>query len=630
MIRRALLALTLLAATAHAHEPPVDLDELLERVQAGRTRDTEIHAQRMAQFRAERDRQSARLDSVRTALRAARARSAELEQAFDRNETALAQRSETLQDRLGSLNELFGVLQQVTGDTRARVASSVISAQVPDRDPPLAALSRKLDSTTTLPSVDDIETLWGTLVQQMVMGGEIARFDADVTAPDGTMAPRPVVRLGTFGLIADGAYLDYTPGTGRISEYGRQPQGRFVETTSAALTTTESMVTVGIDPTRGQLLSSYLDRPGVAERVGQGGPVGMVIIVLGLVGLFLALERLVRLAAVDRRVERQLGSDDVARGQPARTGADRRRQPPRPGGRRPRTQAQRGDLPRVAGADPIAHLHSHHRGCRSAAGPSGHRDGHDHDVPVDHALRYRRPPAHGRRHLASPGDDGARPAGGGAHRALARNRVGAEQEDPPRASGAERGRGGRARRTGGHGMTLFHDLSVAVRDFLELGGPVLAVIVGAILIMWVLIFERVLFFWLTLPRMRREFLDGWAARAERGSWQAKRIREALISRVDVATTGPTPVIHSLVALCPLLGILGTVTGMIEVFDVLSLSGTGNARSMAAGVSRASIPTMAGMVGALTGVLAANALSRWSRRQVNRISGELVIEEGRHA
>ena len=66
----------------------------------------------------------------------------------------------------------------------------------------------------------------------------------------------------------------------------------------------------------------------------------------------------------------------------------------------------------------------------------------------------------------------------------------------------------------------------------------------------------------------------------------------MISRVSLRLGAGIPIIQALVALCPLLGLMGTVTGMIEVFDVMAISGSGNARSMASGVSKATIPTMA--------------------------------------
>jgi biopolymer transport protein ExbB len=165
----------------------------------------------------------------------------------------------------------------------------------------------------------------------------------------------------------------------------------------------------------------------------------------------------------------------------------------------------------------------------------------------------------------------------------------------------------------------------AIRDFLEMGGPVLRVIGLLALVMWVLIFERMLYFRFGHRELVRSVLATWWDREERRSWNARKIREAMISRVSLSIDEYLPLIKTLVALCPLLGLLGTVTGMIEVFEVMAFSGTGNPRSMAAGVSKATIPTMAGMVAALSGVFAATLLSRYARRQVEHLRAELTTK-----
>ncbi|MEN8006257.1 MAG: MotA/TolQ/ExbB proton channel family protein [Candidatus Krumholzibacteriota bacterium] len=164
-------------------------------------------------------------------------------------------------------------------------------------------------------------------------------------------------------------------------------------------------------------------------------------------------------------------------------------------------------------------------------------------------------------------------------------------------------------------MQWLFDAYVDIRDFMELGGPVLNAIALTIFLMWILILERVLYFRTEHPRRVAVERRTWEKRAERQSWHAQQIRAAIVSRLSLAAKGSIPMIKTLVALCPLLGLVGTVTGMIEVFDVLALSGTGSTRSMAAGVSKATIPTMAGMVGALSGVFAAALLSRAANRAV---------------
>ena len=174
-------------------------------------------------------------------------------------------------------------------------------------------------------------------------------------------------------------------------------------------------------------------------------------------------------------------------------------------------------------------------------------------------------------------------------------------------------------------MIWLSDSIEAIRDFMELGGPVLNWIAITIFVMWVLIVERIMYFRTTMKKLHDDIIDTWEARPERKSWNAHQIREAMISQFHMATFKGIPMIQTLVALCPLLGLLGTVTGMITVFEVMNVSGSGNVRAMAAGVSQATIPTMAGMVGALSGVLLVTILSRRAAREVEFLEDSLTMD-----
>ncbi|MCR9261375.1 MAG: MotA/TolQ/ExbB proton channel family protein [Pseudomonadaceae bacterium] len=158
---------------------------------------------------------------------------------------------------------------------------------------------------------------------------------------------------------------------------------------------------------------------------------------------------------------------------------------------------------------------------------------------------------------------------------------------------------------------MFGDAYLAIIRFMEMGGDVLWLIALITFLMWTLIFERMWFFYTEHKSLVRESTERWEGRAERTSWSAHQVREAMISDASDRITGSLPIIQTCVALCPLFGLLGTVTGMIAVFDAMATQG-GNARSMAAGVSMATIPTMSGMIASLSGLVG----STWLRRKVD--------------
>jgi len=163
----------------------------------------------------------------------------------------------------------------------------------------------------------------------------------------------------------------------------------------------------------------------------------------------------------------------------------------------------------------------------------------------------------------------------------------------------------------------------AIIEFMDTGGQVLTVIGSVIFIMWLLIFERFVFILVSYKSVKKHYISSWQSRSEHVSWNSEQIRNAIISRGATKLNRNIVLIQSLVVLCPLLGLLGTVTGMIEVFDVMAISGSGNARSMASGVSRATIPTMAGMVGSLSGVFTVAWIRRNAKKETELLADSLV-------
>ncbi|RFB05821.1 MotA/TolQ/ExbB proton channel family protein [Parvularcula marina] len=163
-----------------------------------------------------------------------------------------------------------------------------------------------------------------------------------------------------------------------------------------------------------------------------------------------------------------------------------------------------------------------------------------------------------------------------------------------------------------------------LQAFFAAGGNVLVVIMAVTFVMWLLVLERVLFFVTGGSSVRKRAEKSWEARSDKTSWYAFAIREKSISEVGQTTMSNLGVIKGLIAILPLLGLLGTVTGMVEVFDVMASTGSSNARLMAGGITKATIPTMAGLVASLSGIVMANIIEGMAQREVRDATHNIVI------
>ena len=164
-----------------------------------------------------------------------------------------------------------------------------------------------------------------------------------------------------------------------------------------------------------------------------------------------------------------------------------------------------------------------------------------------------------------------------------------------------------------------------INQFMQAGGEVLYLIALLTFVMWTLIFERSYYYLKEMKLEVQQAIDSWEQRSDRHSWRAKKVRQKMISEVRLSINENMPLIRTMVALCPLFGLLGTVWGMIEVFNIMAVTGGGEAKAMASGVSKATIPTMAGMVAALSGVFANTFLMRIAERESLLLEDHMTLD-----
>ena len=301
------LAATMSAPVMAEAETAVNLDELLTKLEQGQLFQNQQNKQRESEFLAKKEQQVQMLNDAQARRNQLVNRSEELETTFEQNEIHLADITNTLSNRMGSLKELFGVLQQVSGDMKGKFQNSIISAQYPGRDVFLDELAQKMGKSSKLASVEEIERVWFELQREMTESGKIVRFNAPVvSAETGTKTEQEVVRVGAFNLVSNGKFVEYVQQTGSLAELSRQPTDRYLATASAVQDKKGELVEFAIDPTGGSILGLLVQAPNLQERVEQGGTVGYVILGVGLIGLLLALERFISLTIVGGKIKRQL------------------------------------------------------------------------------------------------------------------------------------------------------------------------------------------------------------------------------------------------------------------------------------------------------------------------------------
>ncbi|WP_199609817.1 MotA/TolQ/ExbB proton channel family protein [Flocculibacter collagenilyticus] len=309
-----LSAMALVAITSvpvFGQEKAVNLDQLLNLLEQGKNQQTAQNVERENAFIQRESEQDKLLKQAEGNRQAVLNHSQVLEGKFEANEIKLADKTEVLTKRLGSLKELFGVLQQVAGDTKSKFQTSVVSAQFQGRDIFLEQMAKDMGASSKLASIADIEKVWFEMQREMTEQGKVAKFQTDVIVAGGDKVNKNVVRVGAFNLVSDGKYLTFNPSTNTVAELLRQPNDRYLDSALAIQHNQNDLVSFAVDPTGGSILGLLVQAPTLSERIEQGAVVGYIILAVGALGLLLALERIISLTLVNAKVKRQLKQSEA-------------------------------------------------------------------------------------------------------------------------------------------------------------------------------------------------------------------------------------------------------------------------------------------------------------------------------
>jgi biopolymer transport protein ExbB len=288
--------------SAAAAEAPATIDALVEQVRKERTLERQENLEREQKFREAHDQQQQLLMEAKARLQAEEKRSEELKSIYEQNEREINAQNTIMSQRMGSLGELHGVVRQIANDIDSIIDTSLVSTQTPGRDDLVDALS----ASRALPAIDQLEKLWHIVLDELAEAGKVVTFPAKIITSTGDELQQNVTRIGVFNAVSNGHFLRYLPESDHFIEPGRQPAGRFQSMAAALEQSTSGMVPFPVDPTRGAMLALLVQVPDMKTRIQQGGIIGYMIIVIGIIGLLIALKRFIVLSSIDRKIKVQL------------------------------------------------------------------------------------------------------------------------------------------------------------------------------------------------------------------------------------------------------------------------------------------------------------------------------------
>jgi len=298
---------TTLAANAQDNTEAKSLEELMQLVEKNRISSRQLSAEREAEFTAARADKQALLNQAKKQLSDEEARGKRLQNQFSENEITLANKEQELENAKGTLGEMFGVVRGAATETIGRIATSIVSSQYPGREDVLESLAEAKE----LPTLPELEELWMALLTEMIQSGKVVTFNTDVFQLDGGVENKEVTRVGVFNLVAqNGEYLTYNDTTEQVQPLGRQPEGYVISQNNEFTDTSEGYAGLYLDPSRGQILGLLTQKATLEERYHQGGTVGYVITVVLIIGLLIAVYKLVTLTAVGGKMRSQLKNID--------------------------------------------------------------------------------------------------------------------------------------------------------------------------------------------------------------------------------------------------------------------------------------------------------------------------------
>ncbi len=279
------------------------IQDLINRVEENRDELSKIDAARVDNFIKKVADRRFLLSKAQKQLSDEEARNQRLEDLFESNELKLAELETELNIKLGVLGELFGVARQMAGELQADSESAYNFSEHPNRTDALNEIGK-----IKVHNLKNLEDLWILHLNEINSSGEIKEIEASVINSDGDIEKDKLVRYGPFNMVKNKSFVKTDIANNAYSVLQKQPD-RSLRRQFRSHYRSDNYTVAPIDPTRGFLLSLYLDKPSTFERIAQGKLIGFIIVIIGLSGLIFAAYRYYTLYIYSKTISSNENSD---------------------------------------------------------------------------------------------------------------------------------------------------------------------------------------------------------------------------------------------------------------------------------------------------------------------------------
>ena len=266
-----------------------EINALLELVKTNKSIYVNEDNKRLQSFLEKINERTALLNDAKIKLENENIRNTKLEAEFEKNEKALAELEEKLQIKIGVLGELFGVTRQYAGELAAASENSVVFYEFPNRLERLKEVSK-----IQVHKLSELEDLWLAYLDEIVAGSQIKTVNTQITDPDGDTVDGSIIRYGLFSASYKNKFVTPSSSLNSFKLLAKQPESNITRTLRQH-SRANDYAKVSIDPTRGFLLSLYLDKPGWFQRIAQGKLIGFIIILIGVAGTAFSIFKIYKL-----------------------------------------------------------------------------------------------------------------------------------------------------------------------------------------------------------------------------------------------------------------------------------------------------------------------------------------------